>query len=61
MKIRLNNHLNGFFFKSKMQILLIDSAICKMNADSLNYNPLFLWRAGIIFAELINLKRIKLC
>ena len=49
MKIRLNNHLNGFFFKSKKQTLLIDPAICPINSHSLNYNLLFLWRAGIIF------------
>ena len=35
MKIRLNNHLNGFFFNSKMHTTRKLAAICEMNVDYL--------------------------
>lgn len=41
MKIRLNNHLNGFFFKSKMHTIMKRVAICEMNVDYLIIIPYF--------------------
>ena len=52
MKIRLNDHLNGFFFKSKMHIKSRHTAISAINTFLLIINHYF-YRERALF--LLNL------